>query len=841
MKKHLFCVSKIVLLFSIVLIMSGMASCKQNGHKGGNPPSNTNEVSLTVLHDEFVTKIQNKTINVTKDVAISLSDLKSKIGTIEVASGYEVMKICVGNSAYGDMITDVVKHQFSGNANIFIASQKKSSTPIITSLKIGGKSLPIQDDIDAGYTQENKVDVQITVSPADSTVTFKTAKGASLDEKNYWALSDGENNAVITVKKGSVEKAYKLKIVLGEEPMTMGLNFFIDKKPYASNQHISCMAEQVELLVQTEKDVMSKVEIGEEGSLKEAEIQEKQNKGQKKFWQASLSVKLTLKQEKKFIIKVTPKNQEGDKYKVEECVFFITGEEIPDDNAEFQREGEDHPKKRVRIKEVKWKAGCESNFPEDYGVEGVIIEAFTVSSKANVKYKFIDPYTSTILDSSEYSFTNNHDTSHTSPLIPVDASKPSAIKVFVVAENGVATNPTWGTEELRFNPIELKFGYEYRKEDTVDSNGKKLPKTQPTDYKFKAWDEVKIDKDKVKQDNKVFLCLYMWKDASISKVEVEGSNQKPEITEVKLRTKTGDELRPDEVDKRYWSFPIDVEELIKTGATITELNVAMTIKQRDKEVFTYKVKIGFKSNNAQFEVDGTPPKPRLIFSPVKWKDEQVGVSVEDYGLEEVKARAFTVDKKASVNWQLLNPVDDSPIQLKSGWFESNGDKSHISDPIELEKDKPSKIRFYVRAEDGGEDATNGRMDIMFNPIYLTFGYDYQDGSTQGDYYKEKAWDVINIEKAKVTQDNTVFLCFAINNNSTVGEAKVKGESESDTQTITAKKLGAADIKQDYWLVPVNVEKLIKDGATIKKLDASITLNKGAKSVFTYDIIIKVKE
>ena len=83
MKKIMFCVSKVILLFSIVLSMSYIVSCKQEGSTGSSETSG-NEVTLTVNKDPFITNIEHDKITVTKNVDIGLSDLKAKIGNIEV-------------------------------------------------------------------------------------------------------------------------------------------------------------------------------------------------------------------------------------------------------------------------------------------------------------------------------------------------------------------------------------------------------------------------------------------------------------------------------------------------------------------------------------------------------------------------------------------------------------------------------------------------------------------------------------------------------------------------------------------------------------------------------------
>jgi len=585
MKDILCCVKKIFSLLFIVLLISGTISCNQQNNgkgktlSGKDGMSGESEVVLKVVKDEFVASVENEQITVAKNMEISLSELKTKLGTIKFKAGYEMAKICVGNNASKTAITDNIKQTFSANSDIFIASQEKSATPILTSLKLEGVEVEIQDDIDAGYTQKKKVQVEAITSPNDAMLTFKTSGGEKLDTKNYWSINDGENKAEITVKKGAIEKKYNIKIILGEEKNKMGLNFFINRKVYRKGAREKIQREKVELLVQARKNVMAKVEIGEEGALQEARIEKlHSSKSNIDFWQASKDVALTANVEKKIVIKVTPKSaaeaENGLEYELEECAFFITGDEIKADNAQFQYMGEEPPKPRVKCEVTKWKTGCESKFFEDYGAEEVKFEVFTVSSKAHVKYHFFDPNTHAIPDNpTTYDFEHKGEGFHTSPVIQIPQDAPSAIRVFVLAEDGSSKDAIWGQQDFQFNPVELTFGYKYEQ-----------GKSRGTEYKLRAWDVVEIEKNKVTQENKVFLCLAIWNDAKVVKAFVADSSQKPQANKIgAFNTK-----------KDYWLVPIDVKELIKDSASINELKTTITINKDEKEAFVYKVKIKVK-------------------------------------------------------------------------------------------------------------------------------------------------------------------------------------------------------------------------------------------------------
>ena len=79
--------------------------------------------------------------------------------------------------------------------------------PELTELKVAGKSVPIQDVMEAGQTREAKVLIEAKATPGDAEVIYEP----SLVD-NYWVLEVGKKNLKIKVKKGSKEKTYTLNI-----------------------------------------------------------------------------------------------------------------------------------------------------------------------------------------------------------------------------------------------------------------------------------------------------------------------------------------------------------------------------------------------------------------------------------------------------------------------------------------------------------------------------------------------------------------------------------------------------------------------------------------------------
>lgn len=166
-------------------------------------------LDITIKKDLNVESVMPDSFKIEKNSILGRSDILSKL-KIKFKDGFECGKIYKNNES-GYVITDAPKFKFSENTTLFIQSQAKSATPILTSLSIDGRQIAISDTIDAGKTQKYKVPVDVTCSPNDATIEFTT-----LDAEKNWILQKGENTLTIKVKKETLEKTYTVKIVQDE-------------------------------------------------------------------------------------------------------------------------------------------------------------------------------------------------------------------------------------------------------------------------------------------------------------------------------------------------------------------------------------------------------------------------------------------------------------------------------------------------------------------------------------------------------------------------------------------------------------------------------------------------
>ena len=257
-------------------------------------------------------------------------------------------------------------------------------------------------------------------------------------------------------------------------------------------------------------------------------------------------------------IVVTPMNT--DDYRITECTYKLKGTKIDQNNAEFEYLGN---KPKV-MSDIEWVDGKEHKYADDYGAKTCILTAYTVSPRAKVYYKVfnykiedgvqtdeeIELTPQTIL-TADYSGAK-----HTSNKITLFNDKPTMVKIWVVAEDG-STDETKGMKIITYNPVELRWDYE--------------TKNIGLDFAYPAYDEVKVDKSKVK-NGKIHLAFKAWNETFGYKVK--------DAKFVKL----------DKDDYEQWyGIEVDVSALNSSSPITIEFPI-----YQDKGTllcFTYKVKI----------------------------------------------------------------------------------------------------------------------------------------------------------------------------------------------------------------------------------------------------------
>lgn len=199
------------LFISVNILGFFFLSCKQKVESGSRNLDES-KITVSVAKGEHVEKIQHSSFSLTKGETLGLTDVLGKIGELKFEEGWEISKICLTN-ANGKEITEEVKHTFNSNSTIFIVSKRKSTKPILVSLKVNENSVSkISKNMNAGVTKKEKVKITAKVSPNEANITFNPKL-----EDDYLSLNIGQNALTITVSKGTESAIYTLNIERVEE------------------------------------------------------------------------------------------------------------------------------------------------------------------------------------------------------------------------------------------------------------------------------------------------------------------------------------------------------------------------------------------------------------------------------------------------------------------------------------------------------------------------------------------------------------------------------------------------------------------------------------------------
>ena len=188
-------------LFLIATLISLIfASCGQPSNE-----SKTENITVKVEKDSHVTKAPDS-FSITKGAKLGFTALKEKM-KLEFEASYELSKITL-NDASGAEITNASPYVFNADTTIYLSSGKQNLEKVrLAKLEVAGKSIGIQDVMDAGKTREDKVLLDAKANFADADINFEPElKGG------YWELKDGKQSLNIKVKRGTDERVYTLNI-----------------------------------------------------------------------------------------------------------------------------------------------------------------------------------------------------------------------------------------------------------------------------------------------------------------------------------------------------------------------------------------------------------------------------------------------------------------------------------------------------------------------------------------------------------------------------------------------------------------------------------------------------
>jgi len=363
---------------------------------------------------------------------------------------------------------------------------------------------------------------------------------------------------------------YTFRLQSKGNKIAMPLDFAFNNVVHKSGYKETVKAEKVNFSVTSKQNVMAEVKIGVKAL--DGTIQNEQTLEIKKvnnligtghFYEASLENQpLTPNIEKVFVIKVKAKDDVSDEYEDATCEFFLTGTRVPEDNAEFVYTSgkEDGPVYET----FEWNEGVQGKDSSDYGAKSVILKATTLSPRAHVKYRIVNPVNDEAIEGEEEHTMTNVDGSHSSPKIALFNDKPTKIKAYVIAEDGQSTNNKRGVWEAIYNPISLAWSYEN--------------KGKGDEYTTEAFNVIKLDKTKVGNAKKVYLVF-----------TVSNNGYSIDNTSLPAYQTPFENIGKFDYYTDYQKTNVDVSSLL--DSSVPQLEVLLKVKKSNIECFTYKVKL----------------------------------------------------------------------------------------------------------------------------------------------------------------------------------------------------------------------------------------------------------
>lgn len=245
-------------------------------------------------------------------------------------------------------------------------------------------------------------------------------------------------------------------------------------------------------------------------------------------------------------------------------------------------------------------------------------------------------------------------------------------------------------------------------------------------------------------------------------------------------------------------------------------------------------------DNAEFLVikNASGKEEADIDTKVEWKAGfEDSRYAENYFTTAVILVARTVNPRATVMYRIVD-LDGKDIQGKDASAMQKDLGEHTSEKITFFTDKPTRVKAWVVSPTNKTNEKKGTWFFTFNPLPLKWGY--KDKENGADYESDnKAYDVIEVEEAKLGQDKKIYLVFAPWNEQSGYSVALDAVSSPHQGALTA--LEGKSYFETYYKSAVDVSSLFGTSA-VSELPAQIKImNKdGTKTCFIYEIKIKKK-
>ncbi len=284
---------------------------------------------------------------------------------------------------------------------------------------------------------------------------------------------------------------------------------------------------------------------------------------------------------------ITIKPKDTDVYLDSVYIYTLKGTKIPKDNAEFvtiNTGDEQNPEESPNlICDIKWVENCESANYEDYGAISLKMTAHTVSPRASVYVKKVDPLSASeaLLQGESELKLNNENGVHTAD-IKLFANKPTKFIAYVKAEDGITTNNEKGKWQVTFNSVDLFWDYSDSKLKTEE-----LRKTTN-----KAYSEFEARKANIIGD-KLYIAFGIWEE----KLGFKPDESILKMPDYQVLDSYGD---PNYGQYTAYQFSVDVSNVGLGQSKEIEIPVMRIMDDEEESLdepikaFTYKIKVTMK-------------------------------------------------------------------------------------------------------------------------------------------------------------------------------------------------------------------------------------------------------
>lgn len=462
--------------------------------------------------------------------------------------------------------------------------QKNDPEPILRKIKIGGKDaeeIEVKDQTNVEYTVEK---LEITTEDIFAWFDYGGETGEKLPVRIRGGVFKVDKTKPtvmyleVAPRKGHYARwtgSVTVKIgIIDMEDIAVGY----DLKIQESGRKEELKVETVDFVVQSKEDIVKEVIVNDGSKDYNFKLEERQNAQGSKLYGNSLFLLLNTEQYTKYKITIKPKDVALYREKV--VSYELKGTKIPNNNAEFMYAFDGTKDDADIVFKTKWKEGCESDHYEDYGIISLEMLARTVSPRAHVYVKFVDPINNQDISGTEIQLTYK-DGVHTGTVTPF-TNKPTKFVAYVKAEDGSTMNNEKGKWETVFNLVDLFY----------DTDEKKLETDEKRKSANKAYETIEITKTG-QTPEKIYIAFSIW-DQDIG---FKPADSVTKLSDYKVLDTVG---KDEEGKKTAYQFSIDIKD--KSAGAEEDIKIPI-VRFKDNaggelenpiEAFEYIVKVKIK-------------------------------------------------------------------------------------------------------------------------------------------------------------------------------------------------------------------------------------------------------